>query len=140
MDAEEVMHNGFMKVFNNLEKFEERHEKGFEYWIKRIMVNECLMFLRKRINFKLVSIENVNESDFENEDFSDKMYPQTYLNLINELPPGYKTIFNLFAIEEYTHKEIAEALGIAESTSRSQLTKARKILQQKIQKKESLYA
>jgi RNA polymerase sigma-70 factor (ECF subfamily) len=104
------------------------------------MVNECLMFLRKRINFKLVSIENVNESDFENEDFSDKMDPQTYLNLINELPPGYKTIFNLFAIEEYTHKEIAEALGIAESTSRSQLTKARKILQQKIQKKESLYA
>jgi RNA polymerase sigma factor (sigma-70 family) len=140
MDAEEVLHNGFMKVFDNLEKFEERHEKGFEFWVKKIMINESLMFLRKRINFKLISIDNVIENELGEVEFTDKMETEAYLNVINELPVGYKTIFNLYAIEGYTHIEIAELLGISESTSRSQLTKARKLLQQKIIKIENLYA
>jgi RNA polymerase sigma factor (sigma-70 family) len=140
MDAEEVLHNGFMKVFDNLGKFEERHEKGFEFWIKKIMINECLMFLRKRVNFQLISIDEINEKEIDKENLRDDMEPEVYLNLINELPVGYKTIFNLYAIEGYAHNEIAEILGIAESTSRSQLTKARKLLQQKIIKTESLYA
>jgi RNA polymerase sigma factor (sigma-70 family) len=141
MDAEEVLHNGFIKVFDNIGKFEERHEKGFEYWVKKIMVNESLMFLRKRINFKLISIDDVNEKEFFTSSINDEMEPETFFNVLNELPVGYKTIFNLFAIEEYSHKEIAKMLGITESTSRSQLTKARKLLQHKILKnKESLYA
>jgi RNA polymerase sigma factor (sigma-70 family) len=141
MDAEEVLHNGFIKVFDNLGKFEERFEKSFEFWIKKIMVNECLMFLRKRTNFQLISIDDINEKEFLDNGIDLQMEAEEYFNLLNELPLGYKTVFNLYAIEEYSHKEIADMLGIAESTSRSQLAKARKLLSQKLSKrKESLYA
>ena len=141
MDAEEVLHNGFMKVFVNLEKYEDRHEKSFECWIRKIMLNECLMLLRKRVNFKLVSVDEVNENELVNPVFPDNDDAEMYWNLISSLPVGYRTVFNLFAIEEYSHKEIAEILDITESTSRSQLTKARKLLQQKLRKQDdSLYA
>ena len=104
------------------------------------MVNESLMFLRKRTNFKLISIDCINDKDIQELNFCDVMEPESYLKIINELPVGYRTVFNLYAIEGYAHNEIAAMLGIAESTSRSQLTKARKILKQKIIKSESLYA
>jgi len=140
MDAEEAMHNGFLKVFDNLKNFEERYEHGFENWIKKIMVNESLMFLRKRANFKLLCIDSIKEKEMNEFEFCDNLEPEAYLKIINELPVGYRTVFNLYAIEGYAHNEIADMLGIAESTSRSQLTKARKILQQKITKSGSLYA
>jgi len=140
MDAEEVLHNGFIKIFGNLKHFEEKHDNGFECWIRKIMVNESLMFLRKRTNFKLISIDSTHDDEMEPIDFKHGMETESYLKIINGLPVGYRTVFNLYAIEGYTHSEIANMLGITESTSRSQLTKARKILQQKIIKIESLYA
>jgi RNA polymerase sigma-70 factor, ECF subfamily len=138
LDAEEVLHNGFIKVFSNLRKFRQKHEKSFGAWVKKIMINECLMFLRKKTNFELVSLDKMN--DFEDKSIeNNSIDTENCLELINNLPVGYKTVFNLFAIEGYSHKEIAAMLKINESTSRSQLTKARKLLQQKLLRRESLY-
>ncbi len=126
--AEEIMVGGFLKVFNNLDKY--KNEGSFEGWIRRIMINESLTVLRKR-KVWLEPIENAkyqiadhSGSDFETEDL---------LKLIENLPIGYRTVFNLYAIEGYSHKEIAEMLGISESTSKSQLSRARAILQKAIQ-------
>lgn len=140
LDAEEAMHNGFIKVFTNLKKFKPENENSFGAWVKKIMINECLMFLRKKVNFKLISLDEINEIKddyFESHNFANI---ESYLALINQLPIGYKTIFNLYAIEGYSHKEISIMLKITESTSRSQLTKARKLLQQKLVRKGNLYA
>ena len=129
--AEDVMITGFMKVFTNLKKFE--HKGSFEGWIRRIMVYECIDFLRvKKNNFNHQDIDDVtvseNESVYEMEDFS----VDDIQNMIDNLPDGYKMVFNLYAIEGYKHQEIAEMLKISEGTSKSQLSHARKLLQQQI--------
>ncbi len=131
-DAEEMVSEGFVKVFQNLNSLVYTDLRSLEAWIKRIMINECLMFLRKRkISFldesKAVHVASVIKSDGELE--AKEIY-----GLILNLPTGYRTIFNLFAIEGYTHKEISEMLKISEGTSRSQLTKARKVLKEKVNK------
>ena len=129
--AEDVMITGFMKVFNNLKNFE--HKGSFEGWIRRIMIYECIDYLRvKKNNFNHQDIEDVrvneNESVYEMEDFS----ADDIQNMIDNLPNGYKMVFNLYAIEGYKHQEIAEMLSISEGTSKSQLSHARKLLQQQI--------
>lgn len=125
-DAEEILSEGFIKVFNNLSKVEYRDAKSFEGWVKKIMVNESLMFLRKR---KTMVYDNKEilliETDFTTEI---ELEAKDIYNLILSLPLGYRTIFNLYAIEGFSHKEIAQKLEIKESTSRSQLTKARAAL------------
>lgn len=126
--AEDVMITSFMKVFSSLKNFE--HNGSFEGWIRRIMVNECISFLRvhKKVNF----IEDsfcTEESTVDNE--CDLEVDAIQL-LIDNLPEGYKMVFNLYAIEGFKHKEIAVMLGINEGTSKSQLSHARKILQQQI--------
>ncbi len=139
MDTEEAMHNGIIKIFSNLRKFKPEHENSFGAWMKKIMINECLMFLRKRVNFKLISLDEINEikdSYFENHNAANI---ESYLARINQLPIGYKTVFNLYAIKGYSHEEISIMLKITESTSRSQLTKARKLLQQKLVRRKDLY-
>lgn len=136
MDAEEVMHNGFIKAFDNISKFVKYHENSLKFWIKKIMVNECLMFLRKKKEFKIVAYEDI----MENEIIESNIETEDYLSLLNKLPAGYRTVFNLYAIEGYSHKEVAEMLKISESTSRSQLTKARKLLQEGVKKNKSRYA
>ncbi|MFY9243063.1 MAG: RNA polymerase sigma factor [Polaribacter sp.] len=124
--AEDLLLQGFLKVFKNLHKF--KHEGSFEGWIRRIMVNTCISYLRKKIlvdvsdeeyvfnNAATESLENTSVEDIQ--------------KLIDQLPEGYKMVFNLYAIEGYKHSEIAEKLGVSESTSKSQLFKARKLLQQ----------
>lgn len=129
--AEDVMISGFMKVFTNLKKFE--HKGSFEGWIKRIMIHECIDFLRvKKNNFNHQDIENViiseSEEAYENEDFS----IDDIQLLIDNLPDGYRMVFNLYVIEGYKHQEIAELLKISEGTSKSQLAHARKMLQNQI--------
>lgn len=129
--AEDVMITGFLKVFTNLKNFE--HKGSFEGWIRRIMVYECIDFLRvKKNNFNHQDIEEVtymeNESGYEMEEFS----VDDVQNLIDNLPDGYKIVFNLYAIEGYKHQEIAQMLKISEGTSKSQLSHARKMLQQQI--------
>lgn len=124
--AEELMNDGFIKAFKNLNRFENRHKSSMKNWIKKIMVNECLMFLRKKNEFELIHIESIpeqmNETDITNTNDNE------LLKIIQSLPVGYRTVFNLYAIEGYSHSEIAVQLGIKESTSRSQLTMARRIL------------
>lgn len=126
-DSEDVLIKGFMKVFKNLDRFEYRGEGSLEGWIKRIMINESLMFLRKNNNFNLVPS---SEAQFvETEASADvNLAAEDIYALILELPTGYRTVFNLYAIEGYSHKEIANQLGISENTSKSQLSKARAAL------------
>lgn len=127
--AEDVLMEGFMKVFTKIDYFKE--QGSFEGWVRRIMVNEALMALRKKGKMKF------QETDFSYEvgeaaEAIMHLEVEELNRLIESLPTGYKTVFNLYAIEGYTHQEIAEMLGIQEGTSKSQLSRARGLLQQKL--------
>lgn len=126
--AEDVMITAFMKVFTNLSKFE--NKGSFEGWIRRIMVNECISYLRVQKKVKFAEDEFFIEESF-NEIDSQFTVDQIQF-LIDALPDGYKMVFNLYAIEGYKHNEIAKMLGINEGTSKSQLSHARKMLQTQI--------
>jgi RNA polymerase sigma-70 factor (ECF subfamily) len=126
--AEDVMITAFMKVFTNLNKFE--HKGSFEGWIRRIMVNECISYLRVQKKVKFVEDEIYVEESFNT---IDSQFSTDQIQfLIDALPDGYKMVFNLYAIEGYKHNEIAKMLGINEGTSKSQLSHARKMLQTQI--------
>lgn len=128
--AEDLMLQGFFKVFTNIEKF--KGTGSFEGWIRRIMVNTCISYLRKK------NPVQVSDEDFVFNDVATESLENTSVadiqKLIDELPEGYKLVFNLYAIEGYKHSEIAEKLQISESTSKSQLFKARKCLQASYEK------
>ena len=137
--AEEAMLNGFFKVFTQLKTF--RNEGSFEGWIRRIMVRESLSYLRSKRSFEQLE-DHVSE-------LADVEYLETSLvesqwnasdiqQLIDSLPDGYRAVFVMYAIEGYKHHEIAELLNISEGTSKSQLFKARKLLQQQIVKLKSI--
>lgn len=128
--AEDVMITAFMKVFTNLKNFE--HKGSFEGWIRRIMINECISFIRVQKKEKFIEEEDFFEESFNN--IESQFSVQDLQFLIDGLPDGYKMVFNLYAIEGYKHQEIAILLGINEGTSKSQLSHARKILQTKIAK------
>jgi len=130
MAAEDVMVEGFIRVFAKIEQFSE--EGSFEGWIRRIMVNEALGYLRKqkRILEDTLSDEANNIPDYAHAD--QNLETQELLQLIESLPTGYRTVFNLYAIEGYPHIEIAQMLGITESTSKSQLHRARAMLQKMV--------
>lgn len=123
--AEDLMLQGFFKVFKNLHKY--KHEGSFEGWIRKIMVNNCITYLRKK------NLTVLTDEDYQfNGDAIDNLENtsvEDIQKLIDDLPDGYKIVFNLYAIEGYKHAEIAEKLGISISTSKSQLFKARKCLQ-----------
>ncbi|TPG35334.1 RNA polymerase sigma factor [Flavobacterium pectinovorum] len=126
--AEDVMITAFMKVFTNLSKFE--NKGSFEGWIRRIMVNECISYLRVQKKVKFTEDEIYVEESFNAID--SKFSTDQIQLLIDALPDGYRMIFNLYAIEGYKHNEIAKMLGINEGTSKSQLSHARKMLQTQI--------
>lgn len=130
MEAEDILQEGFIKIFQNLHQY--KSEGSFEGWMRRIFINLSLKNIKK-MSFKneLYGIEIVNE-EFESPSVISSMSENEILNLIKELPDGYKTVFNLNIIEGFSHKEIGEMLNITESTSRSQLLKARRELQKKI--------
>ena len=129
--AEEVMLNGFFKAFTKLEDF--KYEGSFEGWLRKIMVRESISFLRlqKQIEFSMEEVENLNEHAITLETDLEVVEIQ---QLIDELPDGYKMVFVMYAMEGYKHHEIAEMLNITEGTSKSQLYKARQMLQQRIKK------
>ncbi len=133
-EAEDVMINGFMKVFSKIDLFEGKG--SFEGWMKRIMINEALGYIRKnRAMYLETDIEAADkEPDFDK--LSTELEARDLLNMINELPGGYRTIFNLYAIEGYSHKEIGELMNISENTSKSQLSRARMHLQKKLMESE----
>jgi RNA polymerase sigma-70 factor (ECF subfamily) len=130
--AEDVMVNGFVKVFKGLETF--RHQGSFEGWIKKIMVRESISYLRKQqfVVYDGTVCERHGEKSVS--DTSAKLDTEYIQTMIDALPEGYRTVFVLYAVEGYKHKEIAEMLAITESTSKSQLFKARKLLQQSLKK------
>ncbi|GAB3814497.1 RNA polymerase sigma factor [Pontibacter rugosus] len=133
MDAEEALLNGFMKIYKNVDRFEAKG--SFEGWVRRIMVNEALTFLRKKeplhmgIEESYIQVASTGGAD-------QNLAEGELLELLRTLPAGYRAVFNLYAIEGYSHKEIAEMLGITEGTSKSQLSKARAMLQRKLTGKE----
>ena len=132
-DAGEILNTGFYKAFMALKKFEFINEAAFESWLRKIMANESLMFLRKKS--KKRSFINFDQEINKNLTFSENyMSDKDYYTILSMLPDGYRIIFNLYAIEGYSHSEIAEMLKISESTSRSQLSRARELLQKFISK------
>lgn len=128
--AEDIMITAFMKVFTNLKNF--KHEGSFEGWIRRIMINECISFIRVQKKVKFIEDENYFEESFNN--IESQFSVEDIQTLIDNLPEGYKMVFNLYAIEGFKHQEIAQMLGINEGTSKSQLSHARKMLQTNINK------
>lgn len=134
-DAEDVVMVSWMKVIHNLNSFKYEHPLSFYAWLKRICINECLNLLRAKNNFNLISLHNLNEID---EPFSEDIHQldtKILLEIISQLPIGYRTVFNLFAIEGHSHAEIASMLQITESTSKSQFRKARLSLVQYFNKR-----
>lgn len=125
--AEEAMCNGFLKVFKNLKSY--RGEGSFEGWVRRIMVRESISYLRSEKNMKFSEIEIENDLQVYDPANGD-LEVEEIQRLIDSLPEGYRVVFVLYAIEGYQHNEIADMLNITESTSKSQLHKARKKLQQ----------
>ena len=127
--AEEVMLNGFFKVFKYLDTF--KREGSFEGWIRRIMVREAISFLRQKKELEFVS-EDIEIHDQQVHTLDSEMNIAEIQQIIDRLPEGYKMVFVMYAIEGYKHHEIAKMLNITEGTSKSQLFKARKLLQQNI--------
>jgi RNA polymerase sigma-70 factor, ECF subfamily len=139
-DAEDILHDAFIKILSNIDSFNERPNSSFEGWMKRITVNTALNFLREKSKMnKWVELDPVQEwlTDEQEEElslagFAGLLGKEEILQMICELPHGYRTVFNMYIFEEYSHKEIAGLLNCNESTSKSQLFKARAILKKKI--------
>ncbi len=128
--AQDYLQEAFINIFRKLEQFDEL-KGAFEAWAKRVTINVCLADIRKNT---LYAVNITKAEDVESEDVSvlSNISLQEMLALIQQLPFGYKTVFNMYVIDGYSHKEIAEELDISISTSKSQLMKARKLLQKKI--------
>ncbi|MGV3588429.1 MAG: RNA polymerase sigma factor [Adhaeribacter sp.] len=138
-EAEDAFMKGFHKVLTNIKQLLYRDDKSLDGWIKKIMVNECLMVLRKSNNFNLTTISDDLEIATDVTPDSNLSAEAIYA-LILELPTGYRTVFNLYVLEGYSHKEIADQLGISELTSRSQLSKAKAMLRELLTKNNLKYA
>lgn len=128
--AEDVLQEGFVKVFNNIDKY--RKDGSFEGWLKRIFINTAVEHYRKtQRTAPTTELENAKENTIPEDGFGN-LSTADLLKMIQGLSPGYRTIFNLYAIEGYSHREIANMLEISEGTSKSQLARARQILQEMV--------
>lgn len=129
-EAEDMLQNGFIKVFQSIAGF--RGEGSFEGWIRRIFVNTAIEMLRKnKVIQNTVSVDTVFDEEQQTFDMED-LEVRDLLTLIQQLPDGYRVVFNMYAIEGYSHKEIADALEISEGASKSQLSRARTWLKSKL--------
>ena len=128
-EAQDILHDGFLKVFDKLKSFQ--NKGSFEGWIRRIIVNNAIDFLRKRrdylLSFDDSGFENLKDEDQDSVGFEEdlQMKAELILKLIQKLTPAYRTVFNMYVIEEYSHKDIAEILGISIGSSKSNLAKAK---------------
>lgn len=127
-DAEEVMLDSFYKFFKGLLSFKYQGDAALFAWIKKIAINECLMFLRKKNVFTIVTDVVAEDIPLEEEALNNLSAAEIF-NLIVQLPVGYRTVFNLYELEGMAHKEIAVLLNISEGTSKSQLSKSKVLLQ-----------
>jgi RNA polymerase sigma-70 factor (ECF subfamily) len=133
-EAEDMLQDGFVRVFRDLNQF--RGDGAFGGWIRRIMINTALSHLRRQKDFLR---DTADFSPFENkmrleEDFSSAIDAESLMKQLQKLPPGYRAVFNLYAVDGFTHEEIAEQLGITIGTSKSQLFKAREYLKKMLDK------
>ena len=133
-EAESVMIGGFIKVFEKI--FQYKGDGNFEGWVRKIMINESLIYLRKNRNMYLEV--NISNADHEPDYYllDNRLEAEDLLEMVQKLPGGYRTVFNLYAIEGFTHKEIAEKLEINVNTSKSQLNRARKLLRKSLLERE----
>lgn len=131
--AEDVLQDGFIKVFSKLNDF--KHDGSLEGWIRRIMVNTSLDQIRKE-NKLLgnISLDNVDYKLQDNAFVLENLAAKDLMKMVQSMPVGYKVVFNMFAIEGYSHKEISEHLGISENTSKSQYSRARAYLRERLEK------
>lgn len=131
LETEEVLMNGFLKIFSSIGQFEYRSDNELEVWLKRIVVNEALMHLRKTKPREWLWDENINQEGIPSyaATIEGDLHAEGIHALILSLPDGYRTVFCLHALEGYTHQEIGAMLDISENTSKSQLSKARTALQ-----------
>jgi len=128
-DAQDILQDGFIKVYKNLDKF--RGEGSFEGWMRRIMANTAIEQLRrKKLNFS--TSEKEEQLEYKAPGAVDNLSEKDLLKIVSELSPGYRTVFNMYVVEGYGHKDIADIMGISEGTSKSQLARARMILQEKV--------
>lgn len=131
--AEDALVKAFYKILDGIDKYSDKG--SFEGWMKRIVVNECLMALRKKKSMAMTLPVDEAENQVPDEQQHDPLVYEELLALLDELPVGYRTVFNLYAIEGYKHREIADMLGISINTSKSQLILARRKLQALLKKK-----
>jgi RNA polymerase sigma-70 factor (ECF subfamily) len=137
-DAEELLLDGFYKFFKKISSFNYQGEAALYAWLKRIMINECLMFLRAKNVFTIVTEATAEEIPLQ-EEALDNLSAEEIFKLIVQLPVGYRTVFNLYAIEGMNHGEIADVLNISEGTSRSQFSKAKVLLQKILLQNDIIY-
>jgi RNA polymerase sigma-70 factor (ECF subfamily) len=136
MDAEEILQIGFINLFSHLHQF--RFESPLEGWVRSIFVNAAINFYKKQLKFNNhVELINISEDATFHEDALSIISTKELLSMIQLLPVGYRTIFNMYVIEGYGHREIAVLLGIAEGTSKSQLCNARALIRRMMKKMEN---
>ena len=129
--ARDLMQDGFIKVFTSIDTY--TGSGAFEGWLRKIFVNCALEYLRRNdVLRESTDLDNTAELVQPNSNAISDLSAAELMQLVHDLPAGFRTVFNMFAIEGYSHKEISEALGITESTSRSQYTRAKQLLQKKI--------
>jgi len=139
-DAEDVLHDAFIKILSNIDSFHERPDSSFEGWLKKITLNTALNFIREKAkkNFVVGLYPLLDElpeelpADDPLMKLGEYLSRDAILQMVCELPDGYRTVFNMYVFEDYSHKEIADELNCTESTSKSQLFKARAMLRKKI--------
>lgn len=133
-DANDGLQEGFIQIYAKITEF--RGDGSFEGWIKKIQVNTCLMYLRSKKKILFLEDMNLNENNEEQEDEEeDRFYSinsQVLFEMIKQLPDGYRTVFNMYVLDGYSHKEISNYLSISEGTSKSQLARAKKLLKEKV--------
>ena len=138
-DAEDMLQEGFIKVFTQIHTF--RSQGAFEGWIRRIIVHTCINFLKKHKKFSSnIDLANAQYVFVKEESMPSILQGKQVIECIRHLPMGYKTVLNLYAIEGYSHREIGEMLDIEESTSRSQYTRAKAMLEAVLIKKRIIEA
>jgi RNA polymerase sigma factor (sigma-70 family) len=130
MEAEDVLVMAFTKIFERIDQY--KNEGSFEGWIRRVMVNESLSYLRRNKNMYLETDIEAADREPDYDRIESQLEAEDLMKLIASLPTGYRIVFNLYAVDGYSHQEIADQLGISENTSKSQLSRARVFLQKKL--------
>jgi RNA polymerase sigma factor (sigma-70 family) len=131
-EAEDILQEGFIKIFNKINSY--RGDGSFEGWIRRIFVNTAIEHFRKKTYMQPITETEENTVEGKYLSVLDSLAEKDIIQLIQQLSPGYRTVFNMYVVEGYTHKQIADLLGISEGTSKSQLSRAKLILQDLVKK------